>query len=107
MPGNVSNQAEALAAAGLKVRSGSTTLTSASMTVITGLATVTAVIASLESAPVLTCSDATAQLGDQAGTPAAGSILLKGWMPTGTGDATPIPATGFASKKVNWLAIGT
>lgn len=102
-----SNFDEALAHSGVKVRTGSTTLTSASMTVATGLATVTAVIASLESSPVLTCDRATAQLGDQAGTPAAGSILLKGWMPTATGDATPIAATGFAGKKVNWIAIGT
>jgi hypothetical protein len=94
-------------APGKTVKYGVTTLTSASMTVVTGLAAVEAVVASLESSPVLTCSDASAQIGDQAGSPAAGSILLKAWMPTATGDATPVAATGFATKKVAWIAVGT
>lgn len=102
-----SSQAEAAAAGGLAIKRGSTTLTSASMTVVTGLATVVAVIASLESDPVLTCSHVSASVGDQAGTPAAGSILLKAWMPTDDTLTTPIAATGFATKKVNWIALGT
>ncbi len=49
------------------------------------------------------CDRASASIGDQAGAPAAGSILLKTWKPTATGDATPIAATTFG-KKVNWWA---
>jgi len=42
-------------------------------------------------------------VGDQAGAPAAGSILLKTWKTLG---GTPAAATTF-SKKVNWIAVGT
>lgn len=90
----------------LKTVVGQTTTASASDTVATGLNTVLAVVANLEDAPVLTCFMATANIGDQAGAPAAGSILIKTWKPTASGDATPIAATTFG-KKVNWIAIGT
>lgn len=86
---------------------GQTTLTSAATTVVTGLSSVDEVVASLESDPVLTCDRVSATIGNQSGAPAAGSVILKAWMPTATGDATPIAATGFASKKVNWIAVGT
>lgn len=74
--------------------------------VATGLTTVIAAIATLESTPVLTCSFASAFVGDQAGTPAAGSIQVKTWMVTSAIDATPIAASLFG-KKVSWIAIGT
>jgi len=48
----------------------------------------------------------TAQIGDQAGTPAAGSIIIKSWQNTGGTDPTPAAASTFG-KKVNWIAIGT
>lgn len=102
--GEVANLGEA---AGTKMAQGQTTLTSAATTVVTGLATVSKVVASLESDPVLTCAWVSATIGDQSGAPAAGSIILKAWMPTATGDATPAAASGFASKKANWIAIGT
>ena len=47
-----------------------------------------------------------AQIGDQAGAPAAGSIIIKTWQNTGGADPTPAAATTFG-KKVNWIAIGT
>jgi hypothetical protein len=46
-----------------------------------------------------------ASIGDQAGTPAAGSFLLKTWKNTGGTDPTPAAASTF-SKKVNWIAYG-
>jgi hypothetical protein len=46
-----------------------------------------------------------ASIGDQAGSPASGSFLLKTWKNTGGTDPTPAVATTF-SKKVNWIAIG-
>lgn len=91
---------------GYKVARGQFTTVSASDTVVTGLATVVSAVANLESAPILTCDRANANIGDQAGAPVAGSILIKTWMPTSVTNPTPIAATTFA-QKVNWIAIGT
>lgn len=93
-------------AAGYKIARGQFTTVSASDTVVTGLATVIAVIASLDSDPLDDPFMCSASIGDQAGAPAAGSILLKTWKNTTGTDPTPLAATTFA-KKVNWLAIGT
>jgi hypothetical protein len=82
---------------------GQHTSVAASDTVVTGLASVAGVIATLDDAPVIGCDRASASIGDQAGAPAAGSVLLRTWKPTATGDATPIAATTF-TKKINWLA---
>lgn len=93
-------------AAGYKIARGQATTASASDTVVTGLTTVVAAIASLDSDPVDDPFMASCSIGDQAGTPAAGSILVKTWKNTGGTDPTPAAATTF-SKKVNWFAIGT
>lgn len=96
-------------AAGYKLARGQLSTVSAVDTVVTGLATVVSVVAVLESDPTDTCDVATAQVGDQAGTPAAGSIFIKTWKVTtggAAGNPTLIAATAF-SKKVNWIAIGT
>lgn len=93
-------------AAGYKIARGVHETVAASDTVATGLASVAAVVVSLESDPVLTCDGVTASIGDQAGAPVAGSIYIKTWMRTAVGDATPIAATAF-TKKVNWIAIGS
>lgn len=84
---------------------GQLTTASASDTVVTGLSKVVACWATLDDAPVAGCQVATATIGDQAGTPAAGSILVKTWKATATADTAVIAATTF-SKKVNWFAIG-
>lgn len=93
-------------AAGYKLARGQAITVAASDTIVTGLTTVVAAGASMEDAPVIGCDRAQAVIGDQAGTPAAGSILLKTFKPTASGDATPVAATTF-TKKVNWWAIGT
>lgn len=93
-------------AAGYKVARGQATTATASDTVVTGLQTVVAAVANLEDAPVVGCDRAQAVIGDQAGAPAAGSILIKTWKPTATNDATPVAAT-TTGKKVNWIAVGT
>lgn len=90
---------------GYKVVTGQATTVTASDTVATGLTTVLFAVANLEDAPVIGCDRAQANIGDQVGTPAAGSILIKTFKPTASGDATPIAATTFG-KKVNWIAIG-
>ena len=91
---------------GLRVARGQHTTVTASDTVVTGLTTVVAVVASLDSDPVDDPFMVTASIGDQAGTPAAGSVLIRTWKNTGGTDPTPA-AAGTFSKLVNWIAIGT
>ena len=93
-------------AAGYKVARGTVTPTSGSHTVVTGLTAVVAAVASLKGAPSLTHMFTASDIGDQAGTPAAGSILIKSYKPTGVADVTPIAATTPWSA-VDWICIGT
>ncbi len=89
----------------LPVAVGQSTTAAASDTVATGLKGLTGVVATLNDDPVAGCQFVTASIGDQAGSPAAGSFLLKTWKATAAGDTTLIAATTF-SKKVNWIAYG-
>lgn len=100
--GAAGNAVQGVAAA-YKIARGQATTATASDTVVTGLATVTSVVANLSDAPTTDPEIATASYGDQAGSPAAGSILIQTWKTLG---GTPVAATVF-SKKVNWIAIGT
>lgn len=92
-------------AAGYKLARGVAAVTG-SATVVTGLTTVVAVVAvaqdDLDGDALMGVS---ASIGDQAGSPAAGSIYVKAWKSNGDGDATMVAAT--AEKNVNWVAIGT
>lgn len=92
-------------AAGYKIARGTLTPVSASDTVVTGLSTVVAAVASLKGAPTLTHNIVVADIGDQAGTPVAGSILIKSYKPTGAADCTPVAATTPWSA-VDLVAIG-
>lgn len=75
-------------------------------TVATGLTTVVAVVATMDNDASLTNGNSvTASIGDQAGSPAAGSVIIKVWKPTADTDATPV-ASG-AEVSVNWIAVGT
>lgn len=89
----------------LKVDFGTHTTVAAVDTLKTKLQKVLGAVAVLEDAPVLAVDRALAFIGDQAGTPAAGSIQIKTFKPTAAGDTTPVAATTF-SKKVNWVAFG-
>jgi hypothetical protein len=92
---------------GIKVVVGTHNTVAASDTVVTGLATVITVVAVLDADPGDDPGWVSASIGDQAGAPAAGSVLIKTWKTTNAAnDVTPIAATTFA-KKVNWIAIGT
>lgn len=93
-------------ASGYKMARGQATTVTASDTIVTGLATVVSVVACMDDNPGDDPMLVSASIGDQAGTPAAGSFLLKTWKNTGGTDPTPLAATTF-SKKVNWIAIGT
>lgn len=98
--------APAAVAAGYKIARGVHTTVAAADTVVTGLATVVAVVVSLASDPADDPFMVSATVGDQAGTPAAGSVIIKSWKNTGGTDPTPVAATTFG-KLVNWIAIGT
>lgn len=85
----------------LKIAYGTHTNATASDTVVSGLDYVLACFATPDADASATANVAfcTATPGDQAGTPAAGSFLLKSWEADGTA------ATSF-SDDINWLAIG-
>jgi len=91
---------------GKTIKHGQSTTVTASDTIVTGLRTVESVVCSFDDNPGDDPMLVSASIGDQAGTPAAGSFLLKTWKNTGGTDPTPLAATTF-SKKVNWIAIGT
>lgn len=82
------------------------TTATAADTVVTGLTTVIACGAILDDNPGDDPMLVSATIGDQAGSPAAGSIIVKTWKNTGGTDPTPLAATTFA-KKVNWWAYGS
>lgn len=98
--GDVLLQAEG----GQRVVGGQHTTVTATDTVVTGLARVDAVVASYDTDPADANTYVSATKGDQAGSPAAGSIIIKTWKQSGT-DPTPIAADAF-TKLVNWIAIG-
>lgn len=93
-------------ASGYKLARGVSTPTGGSDTIATTLATVVAVAVALEDEPTLTHMWSQADIGDQAGSPAAGSFILTSSKPTATGNVTPIASTTPFSP-VNWVAIGT
>ena len=93
-------------AAGYKLARGVATPTGGSDTIATGLATVVSVVLALEDEPTLTHMFSQGDIGDQAGSPAAGSFILTSSKPTTSTDVTPIAATTPFSP-VNWVAIGT
>ena len=92
--------------ASYKVARGVSTIDAASKDVATGLTTVVAVVVSMVGDPSLTHMHSSGTVGDQAGAPAAGSVRIKSWKPTATGDVTPIAATSPFGN-VAWIAIGT
>jgi hypothetical protein len=93
-------------AADYKVARGTVTPASATETVVTGLTTVVAVVASMKADPITTQSAVTATIGDQAGTPAAGSVIIKTWKYTSTSNPTLIAST-TPWAAVDWIAVGT
>jgi hypothetical protein len=95
-------------AAGYKIARGINTQVAATDTIVTGLATVVAVIVGFAGAPTVKQLFCAGLIGDQAGSPAAGSIQIKTFKPTAANDVTPVAATDFTDNvKIAWLAIGT
>lgn len=95
-------------AAGYKIARGVHTQVAASDTVVTGLATVVAVVANFSSAPTVKQLWCHASIGDQAGSPAAGSVLISTLKPTAVDNCTPTAATDFSENLgIAWVAVGT
>ena len=93
---------------GYRVARGVNRQASAADTVVTGLATVVAVVANFEDAPTVKQLFCNATIGNQAGAPAAGSIIIRTYKPTAVNDVTPLPSTDWSDNiDVNWIAIGT
>lgn len=77
-------------------------------TVVTGLATVVAAVVSFDDQATVKQLFCSATIGDQAGTPAAGSIIIKTQKPTAVNDVTPTAATDFTDNiDLAWIAVGT
>ncbi len=91
--------------ANYKIARGQHTTVTAADTIATGLTTVLSVVASFETDPADANTLVSAQVGDQAGAPVAGSVIIKTWKSGDGADVTPVAASAF-SKKVNWIAVG-
>ncbi|MDR3474437.1 MAG: hypothetical protein P4M09_22540 [Devosia sp.] len=98
--------APAAVAAGYKIARGQLVTVTAADTVATGLTTVASVVVSFDSDPADNPEWVTSTVGDQAGAPVAGSVIIKTWQNIGGSDPTPTAATAFG-QKVNWIAVGT
>jgi len=90
---------------GLRFDFGEATTATNSDTMATRLTKVLSVVANLEDAPAIGVNAVTGNIGDQNGSPAAGSFYLKSWKPTSNADPTPVAGTTF-SKKALWIAVG-
>lgn len=88
-----------------RIRAGQATSASATDTIVTGLNVVVGAVATYDGDASDANFTVTATTGDQAGTPAAGSFILKTWKNTSGTDPTPVATTSF-SVKVNWIAFG-
>lgn len=93
---------------GLRIARGIHVQVAAEDTVDTGLATVVACVAQFQDPPTVNQLFCEADVGDQAGAPAAGSVLIRTYKPTAVNDVTPTAATDFTDDlAIAWVAIGT
>ncbi len=87
-----------------QVVAGTVTPTTGANTIVTGIGRVlTGAVCSLKDAISLTHMHSTCDIGDQAGAPAAGSIIITHTKPNSNADVTPNPATTPWSD-VDWIA---
>ena len=93
-------------AEGYRIARGTITPDAASNTVATGLATVVVAVAGFKGAPTDTHNLVVADIGNQGGAPAAGSIYIKSYKLPATAGGTPVAATTPWSA-IDWIAIGT
>lgn len=86
-------------AAGKKIAAGVTSVTGSQTAIVTGLATVTEVVASIKSTVAIN-EWVTVNLNG-----AAGKIDLYVWRVTGVADTTPIAS--ITARDIHWIAFGT
>lgn len=82
----------------VKFAVGQATTVAASDTIVTGLSKLLGVVTQFNDSPTDGLSWVNGDIGDQAGTPAAGSFLLKTWKNTSGTDPTPVAASSFGAK---------
>jgi hypothetical protein len=102
--GGITNPVAGVAAS-YKLARGAVVPTTAAHTVVTGLTTVVAAVVSFKGPQTLTHMFVAATIGDQAGAPAAGSIVITSLKPTGVADVSPIDASTPWSA-IDWIAVG-
>lgn len=90
---------------GKSIASGSFTPLADAETIVTGLSLVDCAIASIAGIPIATHSVSIADKGDQAGAPAAGSIIIRTRKTTDTTLTLPIASSG-TELVTDWIAIG-
>lgn len=91
-------------ASGYKIARGVASITG-SGDVATGLSTVVAAVVSSQSNISAVNLGSSVTIGDQSGSPAAGSITIKVWKATSLNNVTMIAATN--AMDYNWIAVGT
>ncbi len=95
-------------ASGYKIARGVHQQAAASDTIVTGLATVVAVVANFRDAPTVKQMFCSATIGNQSNTPAAGSFLLRTYKPTAVDNVTPTASTDWGDNiNFDWIAVGT
>jgi predicted RecA/RadA family phage recombinase len=90
---------------GIRMVAGQHTTVTAADTKATGLSKVLGAIVSYDTDPADANIFVSATVGDQAGAPVVGSIIIKTWKSGDGADVTPTAATAFG-KKVNYIAFG-
>ncbi len=89
----------------IKMAHGTHTTVAGVDTLVTGLGSIVACVVTPNDDPIDAAMFVTCDIGDQAGSPAAGSVLINSWMITSNADVSLKIATTF-SKDVNWIAFG-
>lgn len=91
-----------------KMRNGVAAVTGTA-TVVTGLTTVVAALATpQDDIDGAALANVSVTVGNQAGAPAAGSIIIKAWkVTTGGASGNPTEIAATVAKNVNWVAFGT
>lgn len=95
--------------ASLGVAKGNGTNTSSALTVVTGLGTLSSVVVSFGQVGSIGGGHVSyiADLGDQAGAPAAGSFILRTYDDDGIAAEPNVSSGSNLNKKFNWMAMGT
>lgn len=106
MPYGTSSTTPTLASLG--IAKGVATNTTATLTVVTGLGVLTSVVVSMGQSTAFNGGHemVIADLGDQAGNPAAGSFILRSLNDNNLTNDVQTTSGSSLNKKINWIAAG-